>query len=514
MPKLLKEYKECSVLPPSLAICDYKEEYETVIDGIKMYGYTKHGYPSKELIVKRNFIQVKNPVKRNQEIVDEITKIIQQNFSEKEKEKNTAFVFVQDKNIIAQLQAKLIEKGYTTLIATTDSKQSQSQIQKGNEDIIIATSAISRGIDLSRPHKPVSYIYTVVFDFGLENYLVELIQAVSRTRGDEKTENSSKILHLIYIIENIENKIDDLINSFKDYDSISIDLDRNILLEMMEVHYSEQKLLLDEVLSKIVKQFISKEKDKNIGYIVPIPAQYKTVYIPNTISTLENCISFLDNIFQLEINNQNKKIALFIKQLRDELIEKIAIKTETLKDNLMRKNYSYYHPYILIEEQKIKFIFEDNIDQQDKNKTILNRFKDLLLKNYCNSYDKEITEILEVLSKHNEEKTKQLKDLLIELYNKEYLIPILLPSYSLVFSDFFLDEHEKIRFSVRKKIGRAGASILGGRLSPKTYCTGIGQEYAVIPLGEDYPYKEVLSGRFAKFPIEFVRNLIEKKKGG
>jgi len=48
-----------------------------------------------------------------------------------------------------------------------------------------------------------------------------------------------------------------------------------------------------------------------------------------------------------------------------------------------------------------------------------------------------------------------------------------------------------------------------GNVEPTTYCfVGTIKEYACVPLGEDYPYKEVLSGRFAKFPIEFIIKLL------
>jgi hypothetical protein len=48
-----------------------------------------------------------------------------------------------------------------------------------------------------------------------------------------------------------------------------------------------------------------------------------------------------------------------------------------------------------------------------------------------------------------------------------------------------------------------------GSVKPTTYCfVGTQKEYACVPLGEDYPYKEVLSGRFAKFPIEFIIKLL------
>jgi hypothetical protein len=90
-------------------------------------------------------------------------------------------------------------------------------------------------------------------------------------------------------------------------------------------------------------------------------------------------------------------------------------------------------------------------------------------------------------------------------------MPTIIPVYALVLTEHFLREKEQVNFRIRGRIGRGKADTLMGNVEPITYCfVGTPKEYACVPLGEDYPYKEVLSGRFAKFPIEFIIKLLEK----
>jgi hypothetical protein len=80
-----------------------------------------------------------------------------------------------------------------------------------------------------------------------------------------------------------------------------------------------------------------------------------------------------------------------------------------------------------------------------------------------------------------------------------------------VLTEHFLRERERVQFKIRGRIGRGKADTLMGDVEPFTYClVGTPKEYACVPLGEDYPYKEVLSGRFAKFPIEFIIKLLRE----
>jgi len=93
-------------------------------------------------------------------------------------------------------------------------------------------------------------------------------------------------------------------------------------------------------------------------------------------------------------------------------------------------------------------------------------------------------------------------------------MPVLIPVYSYVLTKHFLKEGEVVKFYVNKTVGRGGASSMLGEVSLSTRCSNsknLEREYACILLEEEYPYKEVLSGRFAKFPIEFLRRLLDER---
>ncbi|MGB9873564.1 MAG: C-terminal helicase domain-containing protein, partial [Hydrogenobacter sp.] len=194
--KLLIEYKKFEVMPNAVVLSEFKDSLAFEEKGIKIYSFAKHGYPSPEINLVRKFMFIESTRKeeKHEGIVNKLADFIEQTF--KDKDKSTALVFVQHKDHLSKLKDKLEEKGFSTLIATADSRKSQERINEGNEDIILATSVISRGIDLSRKDKPVNRIYTIIYDWGIEGNLVELIQSISRARGDKKTEQEPKTLYL------------------------------------------------------------------------------------------------------------------------------------------------------------------------------------------------------------------------------------------------------------------------------------------------------------------------------
>ncbi|MGC9121030.1 MAG: C-terminal helicase domain-containing protein [Sulfurihydrogenibium sp.] len=473
--KLLKEYKEYNVIPTAMVLCDYKEKEVFQEDGINFYCYGKHGYPSPEIRVRRKFLNLNNSMYLNNglnEFSDRISDYIKETFTDKDK--STALVFVQHKEIISFVKSSLENKGFSCMVATADSKKSQDAINKGKEDVILATSAVSRGIDLSRPEKPVNHIYLVILDWGIEGNLVELIQAISRARGDEKTEQMPKNIHLIYIIEPLENYTLDNILEYIPEDVR--EKNRDLVKLLLEKSFLEEKLELDFVVSTIVNRFLKTQEGETL---VPIPKQYKTKFMENTISDMESAINFLDSIYTMEQNDDLFKLIKYIE------------KSWTLKvTDLNFDSFEYYHPYLLFESQRIKIFFDSS---------------------YRRKIKENLEKVADILKKHNEEKTEEIERLINEklLPDKEHRLPVLIPVYSLVITKHFLKKEDKVAFKITGRIGRGEANTLMGSIGPSTYCQNLeNKEYACIPLGEDYPYKEVLSGRFAKFPIEFIKSLL------
>ncbi len=475
--KLFEEYKTFEVMPSAVILSDFEKEVVFQHEGINIFAYTFHGYPSPEIRLRRKFIKLdKKFDERNEEIIQKIASYIKETF--KDRDKSTAFMFIQHKEHITSLKDKLTEEGFRVLIATADSKKSQESINKGNEDIILATSAVSRGIDLSRPHKPVNHIYAVIYDWGIENNLVELIQSVSRARGDEQTEKQPKNVHLIYVINPTDGYVLDRIIEYMEENA-----DKELLSLLHQKQSLEQKIELDYLVSGIIKQFVKSSEGK---VLVPIPNQYKTRYIPNHLSNLESVIGFLEGISQIE-NNDN------LESLKRTLLSALSVSAVDIK---LDGGFDYYHPYLLFENQKVRSAFDNK--KRGKVKKLYEELKDML-------------------KEHNEDRTKELGDIIENvLPGSQSYLPVLIPVYSLVLVRHFLKPGEKVVFALRGRVGRGGAEVLMGRINPTTICFRSDKEvneYACILLTEDYPYKEVLSGRFVKFPVEFLKALLEGKNG-
>lgn len=476
--KLLVEYKNFGVIPSSVILSELEKEVVFQERDIKFFAYAQHGYPSPEIRLRRKFIELseKGLEDREQELINKIVLYVKETF--KDKENSTAFMFVQNKEHIKYLSDRLKEEGFNVLIATADSRKTQDRINKGEEDIILATSAISRGIDLSRPHKPVNHIYTVIYDWGIEHNLVELIQSVSRARGDEKTEEQPKNMHLIYAVSPINDYILDRIIEYIGEESV----DKYLLALLYTKHSLEQRLELDYVVSSIIKQFVKSSEGR---VLVPVPSQYKTRYIENSISRLESAINFLEGISQIE--NNNKDIGDLLRTLRSAL-------SVSAVDIRLNEYSEYYHPYLLFESQKVRSSFDN--DKRKKVKALYEKVKN-------------------TLKEHNEERTRELEEVINNtLPGQQDYLPVLIPVYSIVLVKHFLQPGEKVVFELKSRVGRGGADVLMGGENPKTICfrsEKVSNEYACILLTEDYPYKEVLSGRFVKFPVEFLKALLEEE---
>jgi len=471
--KLLEEYGEYKVVPESLVIVDFKEEEDFRHKDIEVSVRAKHGYPSPKIIVKRKFLfmdYAKDEIK--EELVSRIAGYIKHTFEDRHSQ--TAFLFLQNKELLAKLKDHLEDKGYSCLVATADSRKSQDRINQGDEDIILSTSALSRGIDLSRPHKPINKIYAIIMDFGIESNLVEMIQAISRARGDEETEKNPKELHFVYPIYP---QWDALFERILEYEPKA---DEQILRLMIRKHTLKQKLLLDQVVFGIVEQFVKSGKGK---VLVPLPSQYATKYIPNEVANIEGFLSFLENIVPFVEDKEKKEE---VENLYHTLLSALFVNAVQID---FRKEFEYYHPYILFERQDVRYAFEN-----EKRWKIKKLFE----------------ELEEVLKDHNQDKTDELKSFIEGgLPSTSKSMPTIIPVYALVLTEHFLREKEMVEFEIRGRIGRGKADTLMGRVKPTTYCfVGTQKEYACVPLGEDYPYKEVLSGRFAKFPIEFIIKLL------
>jgi len=475
--KLLEEYGLFQVMPEAMVVCDYAEREVFNVGGIRVEVRAKHGYPAPEIRIRKKFFELPRQ-KSKEKFYESVINYVKQTFTDKDS--HTAFLFLQDKARLIHLMEGFRREGYTCLLATADSRRSQEQINQGTEDIILATSTLSRGVDLSRPKKPVSKIYMIVQEWGIEKNLVELLQAISRARGDEKTEAEPKELHFLYLITPVRGNQIEGIEHYLDGKV----LDRAILRKMLKKQSLEQILELDEVIFLIVKRFLRGTPQGPM--LVPIPSQFGATYVPNHLTDLESLLGFLENVALLEKDQKvRKKIRV--------LLRKLVNATYVYVVNIGLNNQpSYYHPYLLFEKQPVRIGFSN-----EQRESIQRLFKG----------------IKRFLEGHNPEKAELLGSIInTALPMALKSMPTLVPVYSWVLTRHFLGERDKVTFEIDKRMGRGGVRPILGTHRPLTHCarTTAETEYACIPLGEDYPYKEVLSGKFAKYPIEFVKRLMEE----
>jgi hypothetical protein len=296
--KLLEEYGPFQVMPEALVVCDYEEREVFDVGGIWVEVRAKHGYPAPEIRIRKKFFELPRQ-KTKEKFYESVISYVKQTFTDREG--RTAFLFLQDKARLIRLMEGFRREGYSCLLATADSRRSQEQINKGTEDIILATSTLSRGVDLSSPKKPVSKIYMIVQEWCIEKNLVELLQAISRARGDEKTESKPKELHFLYLITPLRrNQIEGI-----EYYLDGKVLDRALLKKMLKKQSLEQILELDEVISLIVKRFLGGAQQGPM--LVPIPSQFGATHVPNRLTDLESLLEFPENVALLEKDQKVRK---------------------------------------------------------------------------------------------------------------------------------------------------------------------------------------------------------------
>lgn len=476
--RLLREFEDHGVVPDCMILCPFKESLYTERYDVPVEMHAKHGYPSGQLFLHRKFFLW---VDKKEDLAQAVGKYIRETLDKE----STGFAFVQDKDLIVDLSHYLEKEGLSSLVATASSRQSQKAINEGSQDVILGTSSVSRGLDFSRPHKPVNHIYVLVVDWGIEQNLVEILQAISRARGDENTENKPKHLHLMYVVPQEKDYVIDNLESLVEFK------DRELIRLIYRGEQIYQRLVLDQVVGRVAEQFLRAPEG---AVLVPVPAQHKSVYRANKVSEMESVKTFLEDVYLMEYKRdpeKAKKILEFLKVLSSA----VYFSTNDVPRDFDSSKHKYYHPYLVIEGKvRVKF---DN----EKRKVLMAKLK----------------ELEETLKRHNEEKWGDVKKFVENTDSlREYDATFLLPVYSIVFVKHVLREGEDslLNFRVGKRVGRGGAVVLGGGLNIITRCLVSDtspREYAVIPLGEDYPYLEVLSGRFAKFPIEFLQKLMEGK---
>ena len=111
-----------------------------------------------------------------------------------------------------------------------------------------------------------------------------------------------------------------------------------------------------------------------------------------------------------------------------------------------KKEFEYYHPYILFEKQQVRYHFDN--EKRGKIKKLFEELK-------------------EILEDHNQDKTNELKSFIEGgLPSTLENMPTIIPVYALVLTEHFLREKEQVNFKIRGRIGRVRQTSLWEMWSP------------------------------------------------
>ncbi|MCS6790086.1 MAG: hypothetical protein NZ580_03810 [Bacteroidia bacterium] len=482
--KLYEEYKQYKAIPASLMLTHFQPELHTELEGIPAYIYARHGYPAPDIQTQARFFL---NIEEENELIQELARYIQRTFPQDKRE--SAFLFIQNKDRIAKLRRELTNIGFSCIIATSSSQRSQDEISQGNEDIILGTSSISRGIDLSRPHKPVTHIYFLLDGWNSEENLVELLQSLARARGDSETEQRTRIIHRMYIapIRTPERENEVVQSIMQEWELADEALTRLIY----RYHIYQGLLNLDKVACLLLAQFVG-QPGKNL--MVPVPKFYETQFKYNPIAELEGNISFLEDVLLIE--NKNTDSTPIIERLKYiiETLQQFSFYSESLTTEKIEEG-EYYHPYLLFTHMPMRISRPE--------------LKIELLSN-------NLKEVEGRLREHSTERTRRLKEF---ISNPPHSLEkadaaVLIPTYTYVWTRYFLRREGTVLCKVRPSVGRGGAEVLGGDAglqvrAKNSISSASSREYPFIPLQENFPYTQVLSGRFPRFPIELVLAILQ-----
>ncbi len=309
--KLNKHYRKTRAIPPSLIPTKFQQQSEYIIhndaveDDIKIKSYTKLGYP-----LNHNTIKVRRRFWIDISFTDEYR--VYENAKEKEVQRiaqyiqevtqdGGALVFIQNKHLINQIKEKLRKIAHNKKIATFTALEDQKALEHiNNSDILLATSAISRGVNIENPS--VKHVILVINTFHIEDFLVELLQIISRLRGTKEVENTPKTFHFVYYISDTYHFLYGTHSTIMEhiYSEEFRQAYDELVRKDLEAYYHQGVIALDNIITKIIQSFL-KTPQEGEAIFVPIPRQTSRGYTPTTIESIQN---FIDSLANLQKTNK------------------------------------------------------------------------------------------------------------------------------------------------------------------------------------------------------------------
>ncbi|MEM3265848.1 MAG: hypothetical protein QXH07_07830, partial [Thermoplasmata archaeon] len=414
--KVLRQFEKLNYIAPSLYTTDFKKEHTFTYKNIDIYAYSDFSYPAKSLKYTCRYVETQNRLLKT--IKEYVASTIRRN--------EKVFIYVQDKTLVytiynairnitigkgidkkngKEIDEKIDNEEYIKVGFYSSTAESEKENNFSQYNVIISTSTLSRGIDLSDNWTKTIIVDNIENMFNtVEQQLVEEIQAIARMRGMKDENNKSiddkvekEVIKILYInIRAHEDKYKNFINDRL----ISIQeelkyINRKEIEELFKLDnkYNLKQFIreLNEITKKVLLSFIKPENREKL--IVPIPSQLTKRYQPSTIEPIVNLIEDLKRIKHLM---KTKEEEMAIKKYYQALAKLFTMYTDiddSDKDNEI--GYGLFKGYINAK------VIKPQLDDIKANKEDIKR---ILLQNkaddLAHSLDETINELVELSETH------------------------------------------------------------------------------------------------------------------
>jgi len=366
--KVLREWKELGFTSPAFIFSDLEREGIVEVDGISIEVKTGFSYPAKKLVIREKFLLAES---RNQ-LLEEVAKLCIEEAKKQREKGERLFIYIQDRNAVMEIKDKIKAEGLKVLAITSNFRQSLQSLEGKNftYDVVVSTSSLSRGVNLK--HKFTKAILITSHFFHPEEGAMEDLQAGARMRGMENDEEVEKEILRIYAVytedENSTQEISDikklvLNDRVKTFLEVFLEEElqeeenevierklRELLKEKTERDYLKEMLVYGNLILKLYESYYNPK-----GRIVSvIPAQSRTIYYPESLSTIGRLFSFLRELHDHgELEGEEKNLVRkFLEKLGKAftLFPRITI-NDGKRTEEGTKVLGYYPPYLIVEHE-------------------------------------------------------------------------------------------------------------------------------------------------------------------
>lgn len=487
---LLEDFRRTKFIHPSLYAVDFKQshsfEYSYVSNAQKVKVdiecYAKHGFVSE--IGYINIIPCF--IDKREKLKDIVIK------AGKGHDKSV-LVFFQDKEEGAVLRSSLLADGYSAIAVNTTFKSSEEEINSGNYKFIVATSTASRGVSF----KNVKDTVVVFSNNNIEETLVEVIQAISRGRGQKEIENMERNIYAVFVVD-----LEKFLESVKEDSILTQD---NEGIENFDIYYEylfyDSFLKLNQIVERTVRQFI-KTPEEGQEVIVPVPVFSRATYKPSNLIDTLNLFNTVRDIVK-DISSY-KGMSSTSEEFRSEEFKMIGELSSAFTFDVrnISNQYIYSHPYVVPTNNNLTYAYSKVY---------------LTVDNYkIRGFLKQVEELLKEVNLREsllEEIKKQIKDIemkytmLHSLHNEEQFY-VLIPVYTQVYTKYLRPGEELI---LNMSANVSGLSTLARSIRILT--KGLRQDrysyvYPCIILEGDDMSPFYIEGRTQKYSVDFILNLL------